>query len=65
MRQGERRRGPYFILEILDRKAPDEAPRALKELLARASEMPDFETLQAKLWETLAGVHQLFEKQLR
>lgn len=28
MRQGERRRGPYFILEILDRKAPDEAPRA-------------------------------------
>ena len=27
MRQGERRRGPYFILEILDRKAPGEAPR--------------------------------------
>jgi ribonuclease P protein component len=27
MRQGERRRGPYFILEILDRNAPDEAPR--------------------------------------
>jgi ribonuclease P protein component len=27
MRQGERRRGPYFILEVLDRKAPDEAPR--------------------------------------
>jgi ribonuclease P protein component len=27
MRQGERRRGPYFILEILDRKAPEEAPR--------------------------------------
>jgi ribonuclease P protein component len=23
MRQGERRRGPYFILEILDRKAPE------------------------------------------
>ena len=44
---------------------PDDAPRALKELLARASEMPDFETLQAKLRETLAGVHQLFEKQLR
>ncbi|MBX9456758.1 MAG: ribonuclease P protein component [Rhizobium sp.] len=27
MRQGERRRGPYFILEVLDRKAPGEAPR--------------------------------------
>lgn len=27
MRQGERRRGPYFILEILDRKAPGEPPR--------------------------------------
>jgi ribonuclease P protein component len=27
MRQGERRRGPYFILEILDRNAPEEAPR--------------------------------------
>lgn len=28
MRQGERRRGPYFILEVLDRKAPGEAARA-------------------------------------
>lgn len=27
MRQGERRRGPYFILEVLDRKAPGEPPR--------------------------------------
>jgi ribonuclease P protein component len=27
MRQGERRRGPFFILEILDRKAPDEPAR--------------------------------------
>ena len=27
MRQGDRRRGPYFILEVLDRKAPEEAPR--------------------------------------
>ncbi len=26
-RNGERRRGPYFVLEVLDRKAPDEAPR--------------------------------------
>lgn len=28
VREGERRRGRYFILEVLDRKAPDEAPRA-------------------------------------
>jgi ribonuclease P protein component len=27
-REGERRRGKYFILEVLDRKAPDEPPRA-------------------------------------
>ena len=26
-RNGERRRGPYFVLEVLDRNAPDEAPR--------------------------------------
>ena len=41
---------------------PEEAPRALKELLARASEMPDFATLEAKLRETLAAVHELFER---
>ena len=28
VREGERRKGRYFILEVLDRKAPDEAPRA-------------------------------------
>jgi ribonuclease P protein component len=27
-REGERRRGRYFILEVLDRKAPEEPPRA-------------------------------------
>ena len=26
-RNGERRRGPYFVLEVLDRNAPNEAPR--------------------------------------
>lgn len=26
-RQGERRRGPYFLLEVLDRGAADQAPR--------------------------------------
>jgi ribonuclease P protein component len=28
VREGERRKGRYFILEVLDRKAPGEAPRA-------------------------------------
>jgi ribonuclease P protein component len=27
VREGERRKGPYFIVEVLDRQAPDEAPR--------------------------------------
>lgn len=27
-REGERRKGRYFILEVLDRGTPDEAPRA-------------------------------------
>jgi glutamate-ammonia-ligase adenylyltransferase len=40
----------------------DEAPRALKDLLARASEMPDFATLEATLKDTLAAVHEAFER---
>jgi glutamate-ammonia-ligase adenylyltransferase len=39
-----------------------EAPRALKDLLARASEMPDFATLEASLKDTLAAVHGAFER---
>lgn len=27
VRQGERRRGPYFLLEVLDRDAADQTPR--------------------------------------
>ncbi|MFO7477632.1 MAG: bifunctional [glutamine synthetase] adenylyltransferase/[glutamine synthetase]-adenylyl-L-tyrosine phosphorylase [Methyloceanibacter sp.] len=39
-----------------------EAPRALKDLLARASDMPDFVTLEASLKDTLAAVHDAFER---
>ena len=39
-----------------------DAPRALKDLLARASEMPDFPTLEAMLKDTLAAVHAAFER---
>jgi glutamate-ammonia-ligase adenylyltransferase len=40
----------------------DEAPRALKDLLARAAEMPDFATLEATLKDTLAAVHEAFDR---
>jgi glutamate-ammonia-ligase adenylyltransferase len=39
-----------------------EAPLALRDLLARASDMPDFETLEATLKHTLAAVHQAFDR---
>jgi [glutamine synthetase] adenylyltransferase / [glutamine synthetase]-adenylyl-L-tyrosine phosphorylase len=40
----------------------DEAPRALKDLLARAAEMPDFATLEATLKDTLTAVHEVFDR---
>jgi [glutamine synthetase] adenylyltransferase / [glutamine synthetase]-adenylyl-L-tyrosine phosphorylase len=40
----------------------DEAPRALKDLLARAAEMPDFATLEATLKDTLTAVHEAFDR---
>ena len=39
-----------------------EAPRALKDLLARASDMPDFSTLEARLKETLGAVSDAFKR---
>jgi glutamate-ammonia-ligase adenylyltransferase len=43
----------------------EEAPRALKDLLARASEMPDFATLEASLKDTLQAVHEAFDRIVR
>ena len=40
----------------------EEAPRALKDLLARASDMPDFATLEATLKDTVAAVREAFER---
>lgn len=40
----------------------EEAPRALKDLLARASDMPDFATLEALLQDTLAAVREAFDR---
>jgi len=38
------------------------APRALKDLLARASDMPDFATLEGMLKDTLGAVHELYDQ---
>jgi glutamate-ammonia-ligase adenylyltransferase len=38
----------------------DEAPKALKDLLARSADMPDFSTLEATLKDTLDAVHGAF-----
>ena len=43
----------------------EDAPRALKDLLARASDMPDFATLEASLKDTLATVREAFERIVR
>ena len=40
----------------------DEAPRALKDLLARAAEMPDFATLEATLKRHACAVHEAFDR---
>jgi glutamate-ammonia-ligase adenylyltransferase len=40
----------------------DEAPRALKDLLARSADMPDFPTLEASLQDTLKAVHEAFDR---
>lgn len=38
------------------------APRALRDLLARSADMPDFSTLEATLKDTLARVHGAFNR---
>ena len=40
----------------------EDAPRALKDLLARASDMPDFAALEATLKDTLAAVRETFDR---
>jgi glutamate-ammonia-ligase adenylyltransferase len=42
--------------------AASEAPQALRDLLARSADMPDFATLEATLKETLARVHSAFDR---
>jgi len=40
----------------------NDAPQALRELLARSADMPDFSTLEATLRETLLRVHNAFNR---
>ncbi|MGH6736567.1 MAG: bifunctional [glutamine synthetase] adenylyltransferase/[glutamine synthetase]-adenylyl-L-tyrosine phosphorylase [Methyloceanibacter sp.] len=42
--------------------AAADAPLALRDLLARASDMPDFDTLEAALKDTLQSVHAAFDR---
>ncbi|MFD0986790.1 bifunctional [glutamine synthetase] adenylyltransferase/[glutamine synthetase]-adenylyl-L-tyrosine phosphorylase [Methyloligella solikamskensis] len=41
---------------------PDEAPQALKELIARAAELGDFRNVEVQLRGTLAEVHRAFDR---
>jgi glutamate-ammonia-ligase adenylyltransferase len=41
---------------------PEEAPRALKDLLARAAEMPDFTSLESILKNTVRDVREAFDR---
>jgi glutamate-ammonia-ligase adenylyltransferase len=47
---------------VSDRFVPADAPVALKDLLARAAEMPDFWSLEAELKRTLSEVHKAFDR---
>ncbi|MEM7398969.1 MAG: bifunctional [glutamine synthetase] adenylyltransferase/[glutamine synthetase]-adenylyl-L-tyrosine phosphorylase, partial [Pseudomonadota bacterium] len=40
----------------------NDAPQALRDLLARSADMPDFATLEAALKDTLARVHSAFNR---
>lgn len=49
-------------LSVSGKFDPEAAPRGVLELLARASNMPDFERLEAHLVETQASVRAVFER---
>lgn len=53
MRSGERRRGPYFILEVLDRKAPEEAPRTGFTVTKKQGNSPERNRIRRRLKEAV------------
>jgi ribonuclease P protein component len=53
MRSGERRRGAYFILEVLDRKAPDEPPRTGFTVTKKQGNSPERNRIRRRLREAV------------
>ena len=53
MRSGERRRGPYFILEVLDRKAPTEPPRTGFTVTKKQGNSPERNRIRRRLKEAV------------
>jgi ribonuclease P protein component len=53
MRSGERRRGPYFILEVLDRKAPDEPARTGFTVTKKQGNSPERNRIRRRLREAV------------
>ena len=53
MRSGERRRGPYFILEVLDRKAPAEPPRTGLTVTKKQGNSPERNRIRRRLKEAV------------
>ena len=53
MRQGERRRGPYFILEVLDRGAPGEPPRTGFTVTKKQGNSPERNRIRRRLREAV------------
>lgn len=53
MRSGERRRGPFFILEVLDRKAPDEPPRTGFTVTKKQGNSPERNRIRRRLREAV------------
>src|SRR5687768_2258757 len=53
MRQGERRRGPFFILEVLDRGAPDEPPRTGFTVTKKQGNSPERNRIRRRLREAV------------
>ncbi len=57
VRKGERRRGPYFVLEVLNRQAPDDVPRIGYTVTVRQGNAVERNRIRRRLREAvrLAG----------
>jgi ribonuclease P protein component len=53
VREGERRRGPLFVLEVLDRKAEAEAPRVGYTVTNKQGNSPERNRIRRRLREAV------------